>query len=56
MQTINFDYLNIKENDLILDIGCGEGRHAIGLHVDKKVDVVGLDLSIEDIKNSKKQN
>ena len=53
MQTINFDYLNIKANDLILDIGCGEGRHAIGLHVDKKVDVVGLDLSIEDIKTAK---
>jgi len=53
MQTINFDYLNIKANDLILDIGCGEGRHAIGLHVDKKVDVVGLDLSIEDIRTAK---
>ena len=53
MQTINFDYLNIIANDLILDIGCGEGRHAIGLHVDKKVDVVGLDLSIEDIKTAK---
>ena len=53
MQTINFDYINIKTNDLILDIGCGEGRHAIGLHVDKKVEVVGLDLSLEDIKTAK---
>ena len=33
LQTINFDYLQLRDNDRILDLGCGEGRHAIGLVV-----------------------
>jgi len=53
MQTINFDNLNINAGDLVLDIGCGEGRHSIGLHVEKEVNAVGLDLSQKDIKTAK---
>ena len=53
MQTINFDNLNINTGDLVLDVGCGEGRHSIGLHVDKEVNAVGIDLSKEDIKTAK---
>ena len=40
MQTINFDKLNIDVGDIVLDIGCGEGRHSISLHVDKQVNAV----------------
>ena len=53
MQTINFDNLNINAGDLVLDVGCGEGRHSIGLHVEKEVNAVGMDLSKEDIKTAK---
>ena len=53
MQTINFDNLNISAGDLVLDVGCGEGRHSIGLHVEKEVNTVGMDLSKEDIKTAK---
>ena len=53
MQTINFDNLNINTGDLVLDVGCGEGRHSIGLHVNKEVNAVGIDLSKEDIETAK---
>ncbi len=55
MQTINLDKLNINVGDIVLDIGCGEGRHSISLHVDKKVNAVGMDLSMEDMKIAKKR-
>ena len=42
MQTINFDKLNVKSSDLVLDIGCGEGRHSLGLYVDKEYRNKGL--------------
>jgi len=53
MQTINFDKLNVKSSDLVLDIGCGEGRHSLGLYVDREINAVGMDLSLKDIKTAK---
>ena len=53
MQTIDFDYLNVNTGDLVLDIGCGEGRHSIGLHVDRGINAVGMDLSLEDMETAR---
>lgn len=53
MQTINFNYLNVNPGDLVLDIGCGEGRHSLGLYVDREVNAIGIDLSTEDLKIAK---
>jgi len=53
MQTVNFDNLNVSAGDLVLDIGCGEGRHSIGLYVDREVNAIGIDLSPEDLKIAK---
>ena len=55
MQTIRFERLKIKQEDLVLDIGCGEGRHAIGLYVDNHVHAFGFDLSFDDLKVAKKR-
>ena len=49
MQTINFNNLNVSAGDLVLDIGCGEGRHSIGLYVNREINAVGMDLSLEDM-------
>jgi ubiquinone/menaquinone biosynthesis C-methylase UbiE len=53
MQTVNFDKLHVNPGDLVLDIGCGEGRHSIGLYVDREVNAIGIDLSTEDLKIAK---
>lgn len=37
-------FLNLKENDTILDLACGKGRHAITLN-EMGFDVTGIDLS-----------
>ena len=53
MQTINFDKLNLKKDDLLLDMGCGEGRHTIGAYIEKPVNSFGFDLSYKDLQVAK---
>ena len=50
MQTINFNKLNLQENDLLLDMGCGEGRHTIGAYIEKSINSFGFDLSYKDLR------
>ncbi len=50
LQTINFDKLRLKENERLLDLGCGEGRHAISAYMVKDLEAVGIDLSLKDLK------
>ena len=53
MQTIKFNKLDLKEDDLLLDMGCGEGRHTIGAYIEQPVNSFGFDLSYEDLKVAK---
>ena len=53
MQTVSFNKLHVNPGDLVLDIGCGEGRHSLGLYVDREVNAIGIDLSTEDLKIAK---
>jgi len=50
MQTIRFNKLELKEGSSVLDMGCGEGRHTIGLFVDEGINAFGFDLSLDDLK------
>ena len=50
MQTIRFKSLNLSNDDFLLDMGCGEGRHSIGAYIETKVNVLGFDLSINDLR------
>ena len=49
MQTIRFNKLEISEGSSVLDMGCGEGRHTIGLFVEKQINAFGFDLSLDDL-------
>jgi ubiquinone/menaquinone biosynthesis C-methylase UbiE len=49
MQTIRFDNLELEAGSSVLDMGCGEGRHTIGLFVDQRINAFGFDLSIKDL-------
>lgn len=53
MNTIQYKKLNLESNQLILDMGCGEGRHSIGALLETPANVIGLDLSVQDLKVAK---
>lgn len=49
LETVNFTTLALQPGDRVLDLGCGEGRHAITAYLQAEVEVVGLDLSLDDL-------
>ena len=49
METVNLDYVPIRRGDRVLDLGCGEGRHAIAAWLRAEVHCVGIDLSVQDV-------
>jgi SAM-dependent methyltransferase len=53
METINFDHLQLQANDRVLDLGCGEGRHAITAYLRENIESVGVDLSLKDLKTTR---
>ena len=50
MLTIDLEKLEIPNGSVILDLGCGKGRHLHKLYYFSKCHVIGLDLSIEELK------
>lgn len=57
MQTINFGHLPLKSGDTLLDLGCGEGRHAIGAIFHKPdIYVAAIDLSFKDLSTAKSRH
>jgi ubiquinone/menaquinone biosynthesis C-methylase UbiE len=53
MNTIKYPNLELKSDQLLLDMGCGEGRHSIGALLETSANVIGLDLSITDLNTAK---
>jgi len=49
LETIDFKRLDLKAGEKILDLGCGEGRHAISAYLLAPVEVFGVDLSAGDL-------
>ena len=53
LDTINFEHLRLTENDKLLDLGCGEGRHALSAYIARDLKVYAVDLSLSDLKTTK---
>ena len=49
MQTIDFNVFTLDPGDTVLDLGCGEGRHAILAYLEQDILAVGVDLSVNDL-------
>lgn len=49
MQTVDFGHLPLAVGDVVLDLGCGEGRHVISAYLQQQVHSIGVDLSLPDL-------
>lgn len=49
MQTLDARYFPLRAGQRLLDLGCGEGRHAIAAWRQHGVDVLAVDLSTADL-------
>lgn len=49
MQTVELERLRLPAGARLLDLGCGEGRHAIHVHLSVDAHVVALDRSLDDL-------
>lgn len=49
LTTVEFRRLHLAPGQRLLDLGCGEGRHAISAWLEADVQVVGLDLGAADL-------
>jgi SAM-dependent methyltransferase len=52
LETIDFGRFELQPGDRVLDLGCGEGRHAITAYLNEQVHVIALDLSVDDLKTA----
>jgi ubiquinone/menaquinone biosynthesis C-methylase UbiE len=51
--TVNYKYFPLQSGDLVLDLGCGEGRHVISIYMEADVNSIGVDLSLPDLKTAR---
>ncbi len=55
LETIDFNRLNIRPGDRLLDLGCGEGRHSISAYLVADAEIVGLDLGLQDLRTARQR-
>jgi SAM-dependent methyltransferase len=53
--TINYQLLEFSEGDVLLDIGCGEGRHVIHACLEYNVLGIGVDMSARDLNTARER-
>lgn len=52
METVDLDHVPIGRGARVLDLGCGEGRHAIAAWLKTEAHCVGIDLSLRDLRSA----
>lgn len=50
MLTVDFKHLTLAPGQYLLDLGCGEGRHAINAYIAADIHVFAVDLNIADLR------
>ena len=55
LTTIDFRYLQLARGQRLLDLGCGEGRHAITAWLEAPVEAIGLDRSGTDLATARQR-
>lgn len=53
MITVDFDKLSLGPGQKVLDLGCGEGRHATNIFLHADVISVGIDMSQRDVTSAR---
>ena len=53
LETVNFELFCLAPGDRVLDLGCGEGRHAITACLLQDVHAVGVDMSLTDLETAR---
>ncbi len=52
MLTVDFDLLDVKPGDIVLDAGCGEGRHSFEF-IARGADVLSMDMDMESLRKTR---
>lgn len=55
METIQSETLGTATGEQVLDLGCGEGRHAISQYLSHQARMVGVDLNAKDLNTARQR-
>lgn len=56
MQTVDFRHFPLAPGDVVLDLGCGEGRHVIAAYLQQDVTAIGVDLCLKDLSTAQQRS
>ena len=54
MITVDFNRFSLSSGDLVLDVGCGSGRHTCGAYRQSGIAAIGTDLNFSDVFEARK--